>query len=172
MAKYVIYENKETGEKSAHTAQYSKKDGEKKVGTSEGANADEALKAYESGEGGDDAEDDEVEDEGPRSLTQSREPSPEEVEEENERLRAEEEAKEDFIVMSNADGSMFVEGDEDSDPASKKNKAKAAKPEPEKEAEPVEVGKFRAKDAKEALAKAQGKFHDPAEGPQRGAQTP
>ena len=171
MAKYVIYENKETGEKSARTAQYTKKSGEKKVGTSEGTNAEEALKAYEEGQGEGAEDEDDVDDNPPRSLLQNREPSPEEVEEENERLRAEEEEKEEFTVMADpVTGKMYVDGDEASDPS--KSKKAAAKPQEEEEKEPAEVGKFRAKDAATALKMAEGKQPDPAEGPARGAQTP
>jgi hypothetical protein len=153
MAKYIVYKDAD-GNLAARTERYDPKAGEKRVGTAEGANADEALDAFDA-EG--------AEDDG------SREPTAEDKEREAQQLREEEESKEEFTVMATSEGQMYVEGDEGSDP-SKKSKAKAA-PKP-KEEKPVEVGTFRAKNAADALKMAQGKFHEPAEGAPRGAQTP
>jgi hypothetical protein len=66
-------------------------------------------------------------------------------------------------------GEMYVEGDEKTDPSKRKALKAAEPPEPPPD---EEVGKFRAKDAAEALKMAKGEYHSPAEGPARGAQTP
>jgi hypothetical protein len=163
MGKYVIYEDKETGELSAHTEAYQKKSGEKKVGTAEGANADEALAAYESGndepDSDDDAESTALATTGDTDLVSAKDA---------EAARKVEASKKEFEVMQDASGRTYVKGGK-SDPD--KAKAKAVK-EPAAPPEPGSLGKFRAKDEKEAIARATGTFIDPASGAQRGAQTP
>jgi hypothetical protein len=167
MTKYVIYEDKETGKLSAHTEQYTKKEGEKKVGSAEGANAEEALKAHESGQ-----EEDAPDNERYSTAVARRKLSPEEEEEEKEKgdeqARKEEESKKEFTVMARGDGTLYVEGEDEG--GGSKKKAKASEPPPENEES--EVGVFRARSAKEALAMAKGEYVNPAAGAQRGAQTP
>lgn len=174
MPKYMVVKNAD-GDIEAHGSTYGLKDGEKEVGEVEANSVEQATKKAKKqfgpdADGADGSDDDEDADSGPRSLLQSREPSPEEKEKENARLREEEEAKEEFTVMVDPQtGAYYVEGDEATDPA--KKKAAAKKPEP-KEEEPAEVGTFRAKDAAEAIKMAKGEQPNPAEGPARGAQTP
>jgi hypothetical protein len=181
MAKYVIYEDKETGKRTAHTENYTKKDGEKKVGTSEGANADEALSAYDSGDQqGAEGSDEEGSDGGDGtgySLTEGRaKVSPEQQERitkrEADQLRKEEESKQEFEVMQDANGNVYVSGG-DSDPKNSKKSAKAeSKAKPPEPPEPGSLGKFRAKSEQEAIAMAKGEYVHPAQGAQRGSQTP
>jgi hypothetical protein len=182
MPNYKVVKNAD-GELQAHALSYELKEGETEVGTIGGKDVAQATKkAQKKGEegfaeqGSEDEEGDESEEgeeeqpQGKRSLVASRQPSPQEVEKENERLKAEEEEKEEFTVMGDAKGNVYVEGDKGSDPA-KQKKAKAG-PEPLEEPEPGELLKVRAKDAKEAVARAKGEFREPAEGAPRGAQTP
>lgn len=155
---YVIYQNAE-GQTTAHTDTYEAKDGEKEVGRVEANSVQQAEKQYakqqkQAGKtGGADA------DEGTRETE-----SPEEA---AERLREEEEAKEDFEVLADENGDPYVAGGE-SDTEAPKAKATAAPPQNEESS----LGTFRAKDEQEALDKATGKYKDPAEGHPRGSQTP
>lgn len=154
MAKYTIYRDAE-GVESARTERYTPKAGEKKVGTVDGESGEEALKAFEK--------------DGSSPESGNREPTEEDKTRELDELREAEESKEEFTVMADADGNMYVEGDESSDPAKQKKAAPAKAPKDEK---PSEVGSFRAKDAAEALKMAKGTYADPAAGHPRGAQTP
>lgn len=156
MPKYMVVRDEE-GNVTAHGMSYSVRDGEEQVGEVEADSVDAATKKAK------------------RQKLGSEEPeqSSEEAEEDAlQTAREEEEAKEDFVVMADGDGNLYVEGDEDSDPSKQKKGAAAKKSEPPPKPEPTEVGTFRAKDASEALAKAKGEYADPAAGPQRGAQTP
>jgi hypothetical protein len=165
MSKYIVYEDKD-GNRAAHTEAYSKKSGEKQVGTVEADSVEQAMTNYESGQG---QQQEQGLTAGGRQKSDS-ESMQKTREQEEDELRQAEEDKEEFEVMVDAKGNYYVEGG-DSDPS--KSKTKAAKaPEPLPEVEPASVGTFRAKDEKEALARARGEFHDPAEGAARGAQTP
>lgn len=169
MAKYVIYENKD-GQRQARTEAYTKKSGEKKVGTAEGVNAEEALASYEGGGGASESDDDDAED------TAATKGDPNVVsDEEAAKLREEEESKEEFVVMQDATGRVYIEGESESDDDSKSrsSKRKAAQPpEPLPVPEPGTLGTFRAKSREEAIRMAKGEHRSPAEGSQRGSQTP
>jgi len=162
MAKeYVIYEK--DGEQAAHTESYEPKDGEKEVGRVEADSADKALRKFKRDGGSSDEGDDEA--------LARREPTEDEKERDLAQAREEEEAKEDFEVLADSKGNMYVEGEE-GDPAKAKGKKSAKAAEPPPEPEESVVGTFRAKDAAEALRMAKGEHKQPAEGPARGAQTP
>lgn len=167
MAKeYVIYETQD-GEQAAHTDSYSPKDGEKEVGRVEADSADKALRKFKRSGGSADSEaaDDDAGDEIAR-----REATEEEKQAELDKAREAEESKQDIEVLADSKGTPYVAGEEGD---SKKSKGKKqAKPEPPPEPEESSLGTFRAKDAQEAIAKAKGEYKDPAEGPQRGSQTP
>jgi hypothetical protein len=171
MAKeYVIYEK--DGKNSAHTDSYQPGDGEKEVGRVEADSVDQAEKKFakqqKSSGKSTQGTTDTAADDGPRSLLSRREPTQEEKDAENERVKAEKEAEEDFEVLADSKGQPYVEGEEDS-----RNKGKkTAKAEPPPEPEESSLGTFRAKDAQQAIAKAKGEFREEAEGAPRGAQTP
>lgn len=180
MAMYKVVKQ-EDGTVVAHGLSYQLREGEEETGEVEAANVEAATRKARKeakAEGADedaaeeDADADAADADRPSSLTQSREPSPEEVEAENDRLREAEESKEEFEVMADGKGGYYVAGDKNSDPAAMKRGAKAAKSEPPAEPEPASLGTFRAKNAAEAIKMAKGEYADPAAGPARGAQTP
>lgn len=177
MPKYMVVKDAD-GNVVAHGAGYSLKEGESEAGEVEAKNVDAATKKARkqaAGEQDDADEGDEAEGSGDgeerqKGLLARTEPTEEEKERDNELARKAEEEKEEFTVMADGTtGEYYIEGDEASDPSMKKKAAAKKAPEPPEDAE---VGKFRAKNAKEALAMAKGTHRNPAEGAQRGAQTP
>jgi hypothetical protein len=171
---YVIYKTAE-GDFVAHAESYEAKEGEREVARIEANSVAQAEKKFakQQRKSGDEEEEGDVVEADSYSMVSARkkltlEEQEELAAEEAEKLREEEEAKEDFEVMADAQGNPYIAG-EAGDP--KKAKATKKKPEPP-ELEESSLGVFRAKDAKEALAKATGTYKDVAEGMPRGAQTP
>jgi hypothetical protein len=156
---YVIYEK--DGVNAAHTENYQPKDGEKEVGRVEADSVEQAEKKFKRN-GADQSQDDDEQDE---SLTEE-----EQKNEADEQARREEEEKEEYEVMQDAKGNVYVAGGE-SDPANAKQKAAKA-PEPVEDPEPGSLGVYRAKSEEDAIKMAKGEFPNPAQGGSRDAQTP
>ena len=150
--KYVVYDV--DGDRVAHLESTEPKDNEKKLGEVDAANADDAVKQFAKQE----------KTTTKKHATTRPEPTEETKEKDLEVARKEEEKKQQFRVVSDSKGNFFVEGSK----AHKANR-RAGKEDDDDE---TEVWSGLAKDEDEALGRAKGTFHDPAEGAQRGSQTP